>query len=200
MVFAFLWSSGVGLAAVQLAREAGAVPFATASGGKLSFPQQVGAEHTIDYQKGERTHGTRERGIKDRADVGAGVMSRIRFRSQNQSLSVAEGGRMKCPTRDPVLSRDTPNPAFSRPVSLSLAATLLRVYGTAGPFLPELQEVTKGEGVDLILDCVGASYFKQARLLSFALPLFPASLLSSPFSCAAAWMPTQVDFLVPPRH
>jgi hypothetical protein len=44
--------SGVGLAAIQLAREAGAVPYATVSAGKAHVALGVGAERAIDYKKG----------------------------------------------------------------------------------------------------------------------------------------------------
>lgn len=44
-------ASGVGTAAIQLARELGAEVYITASGGKHAICRELGARHTIDYQK-----------------------------------------------------------------------------------------------------------------------------------------------------
>ena len=45
--------SGVGLAAIQLTREAGAIPFVTASPEKHHHALSVGAEAAVDYKQGE---------------------------------------------------------------------------------------------------------------------------------------------------
>lgn len=44
-------ASGVGTAAIQLAKQADATIFVTASASKHDFCRQLGAQHTIDYQK-----------------------------------------------------------------------------------------------------------------------------------------------------
>lgn len=46
--------SGVGLAAIQLTREAGAIPYVTASILKHQYALAAGAEATIDYKTGIR--------------------------------------------------------------------------------------------------------------------------------------------------
>lgn len=96
--------SGVGLAAIQLVREAGALPYATASADKHRFTQQAGAEASIDYK--------------------------------------------------------------------------------AGPWLESLRQATGGQPIDVVVDCVGASYYAQVRRAASHLPslsLHAASLPPSVF-------------------
>src|SRR5262249_12625147 len=47
-----------------------------------------------------------------------------------------------------------------REVCLSLGATLAIDYN-AGPFEAKIKEATGDKGVDIILDCIGASYWQQ---------------------------------------
>jgi len=52
-IASFIRSSGVGLAAIQLAREVDAIPYVTASAEKHQYAIAAGAEAAIDYKKGK---------------------------------------------------------------------------------------------------------------------------------------------------
>jgi len=86
-------SGGVGHAAVQIADYAGAEVIATASSDeKLAFAEEIGADHTIDYEAENFASAVREMTGKRGVDV---VVDHIGAETWQDSLaSLAKGGRL----------------------------------------------------------------------------------------------------------
>lgn len=85
-------AGGVGSAAVQLAKAAGAEVFATASAAKVPFVQQLGADVVVDYKKDDFAATLAERTQKKGVDVVLDFVGASYFEQHMKCL--AAGGRL----------------------------------------------------------------------------------------------------------
>jgi tumor protein p53-inducible protein 3 len=85
-------AGGVGSAAVQLAKAAGAEVFATTSGSKVDFVKSLGADFTIDYKSQDFAAVVAEQTQKRGVDVVLDFIGAPYFEQHTQCLAV--GGRM----------------------------------------------------------------------------------------------------------
>jgi NADPH:quinone reductase-like Zn-dependent oxidoreductase len=134
----------VGLAAIQLAVEAGATAIATASQEKHAQTQAAGALASIDYKKGGKTAPVNWYG-------GLGTPESV----FTYLLMIVSGELTHHFGHD-----DDDDHAGDDAAAAADGAG----DWCAGPFVGDVSAATAGQGVSLVLDCVGAAYFQQVRL------------------------------------
>jgi putative PIG3 family NAD(P)H quinone oxidoreductase len=110
-------TSGIGLAAIQLAKAFGATVFATAgSAGKVAFCRQMGADHAIDYHAQDFAEEvkriTGKRGVDVILDmVGGDYIERnlkcLAYEGRLAQIAFLEGSRVECDWRFIMLKRLT---------------------------------------------------------------------------------------------